>query len=140
MPATVQRPGQGPAEGPEEAPTRRILLVDDSPDAVRTLELLLKRLGHEVRTAPDGPSALEAARDFRPDLVLLDIGLPGIDGYEVARRLRGDPEFASVAIVALSGYGQEDDRRRAREAGFDEHAVKPVDFDQLQDLLLLRRR
>jgi two-component system CheB/CheR fusion protein len=131
--------GDGDGEG-DGAPTcpRRILIVDDSPDAIRTLEVLLSRLGHEIRSAADGPAALEAVGAFSPDLVILDLGLPGMDGFEVARRLRADPKASGLTIVALSGYGQEDDRRRCREAGFDDHAVKPVDLDRLRELLLVR--
>jgi PAS domain S-box-containing protein len=117
-----------------EAP-RRILLVDDSRDAADTLARLLRRFGHAVEVAYDGPAALAAARRSRPEVVLLDIGLPGLDGYEVARRLRRDPALAGVQLVALSGYGTESDRRRGAEAGFDAHLVKPVDLPALRRLL-----
>ncbi|QDV32179.1 chemotaxis protein CheB [Tautonia plasticadhaerens] len=126
-------------EDGEPTPPRRILIVDDSPDALRTMEVLLHRLGHDIRTAPDGPSALAAVAEFGPDLVLLDLGLPGLDGYQVARRLRDGPPTAGLTLVALSGYGQEEDLRRCREAGFDDHAVKPIDLDRLQQLLHVRR-
>ena len=88
-----------------------------------------------MRTAHDGPSAIEAARDYRPDFVLLDIGLPGMDGYEVARRLREDEWCKDAVIIAISGYGQEEDRRRSKEAGFDHHLVKPIDHEALVMLL-----
>ena len=132
--------GDGPddEEDDEPVPPRRILIVDDSPDALRTMEVLLHRLGHDIRTAPDGASALGAVGEFGPDLVLLDLGLPGMDGYQVARRLRADPSTAGLTLVALSGYGQEEDVRRCRDAGFDDHAVKPVDFDRLRQLLRVR--
>ena len=97
---------------------------------------LLKLLGHDVRVAHDGPEALEAAREHRPEVVLLDIGLPGMDGYEVAARLRQEECCQDAVIIAVSGYGQEEDRRRSREAGFDHHLVKPVDFDALIVLLI----
>jgi PAS domain S-box-containing protein len=115
---------------------RRILVVDDNVDGAVSLARLLELLhGHEVQVAHDGPSALEVADRFRPEVVLLDIGLPGMDGHEVARRLRARPEFGRTPLVALTGWGQESDRRRSREAGFDHHLVKPVDLDALSGLL-----
>lgn len=105
-------------------------------DAAVSLARLLGRLhGQEVRVAHDGPSALAVAEEFRPEVVLLDIGLPGMDGHEVARRLRGRPEFEGVLIVALTGWGQGDDRRRSQEVGIDHHLVKPVDPESLKNLL-----
>jgi PAS domain S-box-containing protein len=128
-----------PVEPPEELRAsgrrRRILVVDDNEDAVDTLAILLELEGHEIRTALDGPAALEIAREFRPDAVLLDIGLPGMDGYEVARRLRGWPETRGAALVAITGYGQLEDKCRAESAGFDHHMVKPVDPNELNRLL-----
>jgi PAS domain S-box-containing protein len=120
---------------PVRSATRRVLVVDDNADAVASLALLLRLAGHEVRTAGDGPAALELAPRFRPEAVLLDIGLPGMDGYEVARRLRALPELKDVLLMALTGYGQEEDRRRAREAGFDHYLTKPVEPAALQRLL-----
>lgn len=117
-------------------PRRRILVVDDNVDAASALGRMLARLyGQEVQVAHDGPSALAAAQGYRPDVILLDIGLPGMDGYEVARRLRGRPEFGGTLIVALTGWGQESDRQRSKEAGFDRHLVKPVEPEDLQKLL-----
>jgi signal transduction histidine kinase len=110
---------------------RRILVVEDNVDTASSVATLLKLAGHKVSMAHDGHAALEAARAERPEVVLLDIGLPGIDGYMVARRLRDDPELGKLRLVAVSGYGQPDDRRRTAEAGFDVHLVKPVDFDSL---------
>lgn len=104
-------------------------------DAAETLGDLLEVWGYEVRCARDGHGAIEAARAGRPDAVLLDIGLPGLDGYEVARRLRQDPGLEHTLLVALTGYVQEADQRRAREAGFDHHLGKPVDPDALRRLL-----
>lgn len=117
------------------APIHRILLVDDNKDNADSLGMLLKFLGADVQLAYDGPSALEALKIFRPSLILLDIGLPGMDGYEVARRVRQMPEFADIMLIALTGWGQEEDRRRTREAGFDHHLVKPVELDALQAVL-----
>ncbi len=124
----------GAGTGP---PRRRILVVDDNIDAARSLARLLSRLyGQEVQVAHDGPEALEKAGEFRPEVVLLDIGLPGMSGYQVAERLRGRPEFESTLIVALTGWGQEDDRRRSVESGIDRHLVKPVKPEDILDLLV----
>jgi len=121
---------------PKAVPARhRILAVDDNKDSVDSLGMLLKFLGADVQVAYDGPSALEAVRICRPSIVLLDIGMPGMDGNEVARRIRQDPECRDVLLIALTGWGQQDDRRRTREAGFDHHLVKPVDLGALQALL-----
>jgi|GEM_PF-1951400 len=114
---------------------RRILVVDDNVDTANSVATLLKLAGHEVSLAHDGLAAIEAARKNRPEIVLLDIGLPGLDGYAVARTLREDSELASAKLIAVSGYGQPEDRRRAHEAGFDEHLVKPVAFDKLLSLI-----
>ncbi len=113
----------------------RILVVDDSEDTAETMGTLLEMSGHTVQVAHSGPAALEAAATFQPDVVLLDIGLPGLDGYQVAERLREDPSMRGVTLIAASGYGQEEDRRRSMEAGIDRHLVKPVDLRELQDLL-----
>ena len=113
---------------------RRILVVDDNVDAAESLAMLLRIDGHDVAIAHDGAEALAAAHAAHPDVILLDIGLPGMDGYEVCRRLRADG-FADTRVVALTGYGQEKDRQLANEAGFDEHAVKPVELARLTKLL-----
>jgi two-component system CheB/CheR fusion protein len=126
---------QGPKGRSGLRPSRRILVVDDNVDAAESLALFLGMNGHEVRTAFDGPAALELARTCRPEVVVLDIGMPGMDGYEVARRLRQEPGLGSVLLVALTGYGQEQDRRRSREAAIDHHLVKPVDPQALRALL-----
>src|SRR5476651_1100716 len=99
------------------------------------MEMLLKATGHDVQTAHDGPSALEAALDYRPNVVLLDLGLPGLDGFEVAKRLRQQPVFQNVVLVAMTGYGQETDRQRSLDAGFNHHLVKPADFGKVQEIL-----
>jgi CheY-like chemotaxis protein len=110
-------------------------VVDDNRDAADSLALLLGLAGQDARAAYDGPSAVALARDFRPELAFLDIGMPGMDGYEVARRLRGEPRLWGVVLVALTGWGQEEDRRRAAEAGFDHHLVKPVEPGVVQEVL-----
>ena len=115
----------------------RVLVVDDSRDAAQSLALLLELMGHEVQMAHDGPAALAAAQAQRPDVVLLDIGLPHMDGYEVASRLRQQPESERVFLVAMTGFGQEEDRRRSQEAGFDCHLVKPVDPTYLRQIISL---
>ena len=119
----------------DEAVARRVLVVEDSPDGADTLAKLLRVNGHEVRTATDGPTALEAVGAFQPDVILLDIGLPGMSGYEVATQLRQLAGMASVFLIALTGYGQQRDRDRSREAGFDQHLTKPVDHQVLLRLL-----
>jgi PAS domain S-box-containing protein len=114
---------------------RRVLVVDDNADAAAALDLVLRSLGHETRVAYDGEQALEAAAEFHPDVVLLDIGMPGMDGYEVARRLRGSVEGGALRVVAVTGWGQDADRERSRAAGFDLHLVKPVDPSDLARIL-----
>ncbi len=112
----------------------RVLAVDDNVDTAQTLAILLEALGHEVQVAYDGPSALEKAVDFRPDVVLLDIGLPGLNGYEVAKRIR-QPSLKNMVLVAMTGYGLDADRQRSQDAGFDHHLVKPADFGEVQKIL-----
>ena len=123
-----------------EAVRRRILVVEDSPDGADTLAKLLCVNGHEVRTAADGPTALEAVGAFQPDVILLDIGLPGMNGYEVAKQLRKLPGMNSALLIALTGYGQERDRTWSRQAGFDQHLTKPVDHSTLLRLLRSPKR
>jgi PAS domain S-box-containing protein len=113
----------------------RVLVVDDNVDIARVMAALVKRCGHDVRVAHDGLAALTLARSFAPDVALLDIGLPGLSGLDLARRLRVEPGLENLFLVALTGYGQEEDRRRSAEAGFDQHLTKPVSFDILQELL-----
>jgi CheY-like chemotaxis protein len=111
----------------------RVLIVEDHDDVASTMALLLRTLGYDVRHARDGAEALTTARDFLPAVVLLDIGLPDMDGYEVARRLRQEAELATTRLVALSGF--DGDEPRARQAGFDHQLVKPVQFDLLREIL-----
>ncbi len=114
---------------------KQVLVVDDNRDAANTMALLLRKWGHEVHMAYDGHEALAEAEAHSHDLILLDIGLPGRDGYEVARLIRAQPALAGTMIVALTGYGTEKDRQQSAAAGFDQHIIKPVDFDQLRELL-----
>ncbi|HEY8460514.1 MAG TPA: PAS domain-containing protein [Blastocatellia bacterium] len=141
LPALVE-PAAAPAAEPEEGISeqaaggpRRVLVVDDNVDSAESLAMLLRLEGHEVRLAHDGPAALDEARSFKPDVTFLDLDLPTMDGYEVARRSRMDPATKDLTLVAMTGYGQEEERRRTREAGFHSHLVKPVDFDMLKELL-----
>ena len=115
---------------------RRILVVDDNEDSADSLAMLLKLSGHEVHTAHDGLDAIDAAAKVQPDVILLDIGLPRLNGYEAARRLRLQRRDKDLMLIALTGWGQEEDRRRSEEAGFDAHIVKPVDLDALSNLLV----
>jgi signal transduction histidine kinase/ActR/RegA family two-component response regulator len=123
--------GAAPPAPVATADGRRILVVDDNHDAAETLARLLDSFGHAVRTAATGPQALAMLNEFRPELAILDIGLPGMDGYELARRLKADPRMEGLRMIALTGYGHDVDRARALAAGFDEHLVKPVPVDQL---------
>lgn len=127
-------PCDAPKHGLERKPCR-ILIVDDNVDAAETLAVLLRAANHEVHLSRDGMSALETARTLRPEVVLLDIGLPELNGYEVARRMRNEPATKHALLVAVSGYGQEEDRRRSQQSGFDHHLIKPVDFNVLRALL-----
>jgi CheY-like chemotaxis protein len=111
---------------PRESPKRSILVVDDNVDAATSLATLLRMVGHDVEIEHDGRAALERISRAVPDLVLLDIGLPGMSGYEVAKQLRSRPEGQGLRIYAMTGYGQEDDRKRSMESGFNGHLVKPV--------------
>jgi CheY-like chemotaxis protein len=112
-----------------------VLIVDDNKDMAQGLAKILKFHGHEVRTVYDGPDGITAARALLPQVILLDIGLPTLDGYHVARTLRTEREFSDVMIIAISGYGHEEDRSRSREAGMNHHLVKPVDLGMLTNLL-----
>jgi signal transduction histidine kinase/ActR/RegA family two-component response regulator len=134
-----------PAAAPEGNERRRsdlgrsrILVVDDHHDSGESLATLLRLLGHEVRVVYDGPAALETARTFKPQVGLLDIGMPGMDGVELARRLRAEPKVEDLVLVALTGYGRDEDRQRSSNAGFDAHLVKPVDVAALNALLAQR--
>jgi CheY-like chemotaxis protein len=114
----------------------RVMVVDDNRDAADSLGMLLEFLGAEVKVVHDGAAALDQLAAFRPSLVLTDLGMPGLDGYEVARRIRERSTGVEVMLIALTGWGQEEDRRRSRDAGFDDHLIKPAEIDTLQALLL----
>ena len=131
--ATPSRPANQVAAPPTP---HRILIVDDSRDTILTLRVLLEQMGQEVTQAKNGGAALIAAAVFRPEIVLCDIGLPDMDGYAVVKALRADPALRGAHLVALTGYGQPEDRNRALKAGFDRHLTKPISHDQLRDLLL----
>ncbi len=131
---TVAAPGQRSPGAP-----RRILVVDDQVDVAESLALVLELEGHQVKTALDGPTALELATEFQPDVVLLDLGLPEMDGYVVAQRLRARPETQNVLLIAVTGYGRQEDRERTQATGFDHHLVKPIDLEELGALLAADR-
>jgi two-component system CheB/CheR fusion protein len=131
-PAGVAPPAAAFLPGPSG---RRVLVVDDNVDAAETLAELIDLWGYEVGVAHDGPAAVALAATFRPEVVLLDIGLPGMDGYEVSRRLRNELHLRDTLVVAVTGYGQDEDRRRSAEAELDHHLTKPVDPDLLRALL-----
>ena len=135
-----RRPGEGErsdsAPGPGKAPrSRRVLLVEDNLDTLHTTALLLRDMGHEVEYAINGYAALELVRVFKPEVVILDLGLPGMDGFELCRRLKRDPDLRAVRVIALTGYNQDEYRVRSREAGCEIHLVKPVEPQVLQTLL-----
>jgi CheY-like chemotaxis protein len=132
---SLQSPADEAAAGGASAAGRRVLVVEDNPDAADTLALLLELMGHEARTASDGVQALQVGPGFEPQVVLLDIGLPKMNGYEVCRRMREQPWGREAFIVALTGWGQADDLRQASEAGFDRHLVKPVEEGVVERLL-----
>jgi CheY-like chemotaxis protein len=112
-----------------------VLVVDDNRDSADMMSALLRTWGHEVRTMYNGPAALASAAEHRPDIVLLDIGLPGMDGYAVARELRARGQGGALLLIAFTGYGQDEDRLRVRKAGFDHHLVKPVDPAELEAII-----
>ena len=129
--------GTAQAEDAPSAPAQacRVLVIDDNQDAAETMQMALGLFGYDARTAHDGASGMALAASFRPTVILLDIGLPDMNGYEVARRIRLTADGAGVFLIAATGWGQDADRQRAREAGFDSHLTKPIDFDQLHQLL-----
>jgi two-component system CheB/CheR fusion protein len=133
--ATAAAPAPPPVESAAPLRPMRVLVVDDNKDGAESLALMLRLWGHEVSLAYDGSTALRRVQAEQPDVVLLDIGLPGIDGYQVAKRVRAQPALQRTVLVAMTGFGQDEDRRRSSEAGFDDHLVKPVDIATLERLL-----
>jgi len=138
--------GQEQAEAPRQTTAiaacagANVLVGDDNVDSAETLAEFLRMSGHEVRTAYDGPAALAAVSEWRPDMVLLDIGLPQMDGYQVAAVMRQNPKLQGLVIVALTGYGQEADHMRSQTAGFDHHLVKPADPSKVLEIVASARR
>jgi CheY-like chemotaxis protein len=126
---------QQPEKTASAKPGLRVLVVDDNHDAAEVLCMLLQSMGAKVEAVDSGPAALAAIPDFRPIVILMDIGMPGMDGNEVARRIRQQPEFNDIKLIALTGWGQEKDRQRSKESGFDHHLTKPVNFQVLKDLI-----
>jgi CheY-like chemotaxis protein len=116
-------------------PRHRLLVADDNADSVTTLSLMLEAMGHEVRTAHDGVQTVEMAESFRPDAILMDIGMPGLNGFDACARIRARPWASDVFIVALTGWGQDEDKNRSRAAGFDRHLVKPVEPATLEHMI-----
>jgi PAS domain S-box-containing protein len=140
LPAVAETPAALPGESrplgvTAGAQPRRVLIVDDNVDAADSAALLLRMWGHQVHTVHDGLSVSQAVRDFRPEIILLDIGLPGMTGYEVAKHLRAQPALDSLVLAAMTGYGQDEDRRRSQEAGFNYHLTKPLDPSKLEALI-----
>jgi CheY-like chemotaxis protein len=130
--------GMSEGQQPRQAAQHRILVADDNADAANSLAMMLALMGHEVRTAHDGLEAVEAASAFQPDLILLDIGMPKMNGYDACRRIREQSWSKNAFIAALTGWGQEDDKRRSQEAGFNSHLIKPVEPAALEKLLTER--
>jgi CheY-like chemotaxis protein len=126
--AESEQPSGAPAE-------RRIVVADDNEDSAFTMAMMLKIMGHDVRTAHDGFEAIKVAEAFRPELILLDIGMPILNGYDACRRIREQSWGKGVVMVALTGWGQDEDKRQSREAGFDHHLVKPIEPEALEKLL-----
>lgn len=125
----------GPPRTPASGRAQRILVVEDNADSARRLRSIIHLWGHDTRIAYDGIEAIDLAREYQPDVVLLDISLPGMDGYAVARVLREAPELHHAKILAMTGHGFEEDQRKAIEAGFDRHLLKPLELDLLEVLL-----
>jgi PAS domain S-box-containing protein len=133
--ASAPRPRKAAARTRAKATARRVLIIDDNADSAESLRMLLDVAGHDVRIVAEGGLAVDAAREFKPEVILLDIGLPDIDGYEVSRRLNATPAGRAAHIVAITGYAGADEARRSREAGIDAHLTKPIDPDTLSDVL-----
>ena len=136
LPLAIGAPARPePRPAPGTMPHRRVLIVDDNRDAADMLGALLTQMGSTIQAVHAGEAALAALESFQPEAVLLDIGMPGMDGYEVARSIRGNPKFGHILLIALTGWGQEQDQQRSRAAGFDHHFIKPLDLDRLREVL-----
>jgi CheY-like chemotaxis protein len=135
LPVPAPQEPRGAGDESLDGPKCRILIVDDNRDATNSLAMLLQLIGHDIHTAHDGLEAVQAAATFQPDVVLLDIGLPKMDGYEVARHIRQRRWGKEMLLIAMTGWGQEEDKRQAMEAGFNQHMTKPVDPAALAKLL-----
>jgi CheY-like chemotaxis protein len=134
-PAAAAAPVLAPQPFPAPATARRVLVADDNRDGAEIMSLLLQQYGYEVAVAHAGPEALTVAAQSRPDIAILDIGMPGMSGYEVARRIRAEAWGKRILLIALTGWGQEEDKKRAFESGFDHHLIKPIDPDELEALM-----
>jgi CheY-like chemotaxis protein len=132
-PVIESRPALVAAASPQAL--LRILVVDDNVDAAESLALILRLRGHEVRTADRGLASIEIGAEFHPQVIILDLGMPGLNGYDTARRIRGEPWGKKVLLIALTGWGQPEDVRRSAEAGFDHHLTKPADLERLGRLI-----
>jgi two-component system CheB/CheR fusion protein len=130
-----QLASEGPLQPAAPVTRKRILVVDDNQDSAESMMMLLQELGHDVHMLTEGRKVVDAALEFRPHLVLLDISLPDVSGFDVAKALRRTPELTKICLVALTGYSQDEHRRRSREAGFDRHWIKPIHLDDLEELL-----
>jgi two-component system, sensor histidine kinase len=119
----------------QDAPSWRVLIVDDNVDGAYLMAAMMQMYGHQTRIAYTGQSALDTMVEFQPDFVMLDISLPDIDGYEIARRIRQNTQFKDVKLIAATGYGLESDRQKSKEAGFDHHLLKPMEPDKLPHIL-----
>jgi CheY-like chemotaxis protein len=138
LPIVQQLPAKAPASdavATTDAVRQKVLVADDNHDAAESIAMILELAGHEVRVANSGQAALSLAQLFRPDTVVLDIGMPDLSGYQVAQRLRQEPWGKDIQLIALTGWGQDSDRRRALESGFDEHLSKPVEPESLEALI-----
>jgi DNA-binding response OmpR family regulator len=124
----------------DEPETRHVLIIDDDRDTADSLQIFLQHAGNRVRVAYDGARGVEAACTDPPDVIVLDLGLPDVDGFQIARRLRREPALGSVTLIALSGYGGDEDRQRCRDAGFDYHLVKPIEAELVQDVVAAHGR
>jgi CheY-like chemotaxis protein len=132
---SVVQPQNDEAEPQGSSSRRRVLVVDDNKDAAVSLAMMLKLMGNEAKTAHDGLEALDVAAVHRPDLILLDIGMPRLNGYDTARQIRQQPWGKGIVLVALTGWGQDEDRRKSQDAGFDAHMTKPIEPVELEKLL-----